>query len=794
MSQKPKKKTSFFPPARIVTAALCALASLFVLFFSLNPRNIYALDSPLPDYEARKSQLLAVAALPFVDDPARALAESDLDQYSFDEINKLACPKPINNPDGWSVEMRTGGRPFLNFDTIEINGVAWPIEPCTQGDSVILPEEIIDHYAAGKGVNRMWFIHPASAGWPIVLVMTPDGFFNPAGADSPELQGAATRLGFIGEPFSEDDYLQHVDEVSISVLDDDTLLIVYSIHSEAGEGTLEFELTWDSEHERPELAFRSAHAVRAALPQPSHELGFAGFNFMKGPTLYGLGERQAFHDGRTVFLVQADGATTRELLISPVLTDTVVRENIAVDVAVPAKMVLDQLQDAYTYYSKTPDEVGYEDRADFILEVSSSSGEPMTLKRAQKAVDLTDINPEANETANVFFAATMAKGQLYEFSYNLSVTSEVFPYEYPAGRAGVVFRSDRSESWSKLYFLPLDLDLNPAGTPDPLNDGVISDPRRPSGSAHGMYVIFDADDEEVSERQRIYRLNRLDGSVRRLTIDPHGTSSDIQPSLSPDGFQFAMLTNRSGTPTKLNIESTATGLGSGFGNQIVYAYGEDWCHTRNEIAYVDAAGLYIWDVDAEDSIPVLTGLYARKPRFSPSCDQIAYVGTTGVWIVDNDGSNNTQVLTNADFPDWIDEDHLLFQRDVDSNLDIYLYVISSATTTRLTFDPGSDSEPTYIPAVPPVIEIESPDSGSISCDPVRVLGFVASEGVPVVTVNGAPAAVVGDHWTVSLPLVPGANVITAQVTDAATGLTHQAEISLEGGECVFLPAVWRAVD
>ena len=257
--------------------------------------------------------------------------------------------------------------------------------------------------------------------------MTPDGFFNVAGAQSPELQGAATRIGFVvGEPFGSNDYLQHVDEVNITVINDHTLLIVYSIHSEAGEGVLELELGWDATNERPELRFRSAHATRSSLPQDVNELGFAGLNFMKGPTLSGLlsqfgtpeGGIETFHDGRTLFLVHANGSITRNLLISPILTDTVARETIAENIIPGSKIVLDQPQNVANYFSKFPTP-GYEERTDLILKLTASSVEQVGLKRAQKSVDLSDVNPEANETVNVFYATEMTKGQLYEFSYIL---------------------------------------------------------------------------------------------------------------------------------------------------------------------------------------------------------------------------------------------------------------------------------------------------------------------------------------------------------------------------------------
>ena len=226
-------------------------------------------------------------------------------------------------------------------------------------------------------------------------------------------------------------------------------------------------------------------------------------------------------------------------------------------------------------------------------------------------------------------------------------------------------------------------------------------------------------------------------------------------------------------------------------NQITTALGADWCHAHNEIAYVDGAGLYVWNVDTITSTSILTGIYARKPRFSPSCDQITYVGTTGVWIVGIDGSNNTQILTNADYPDWIDENHILFQREVGGNADIYLYSISTTITTQLTTNLASDTEPTFVKAFGPSISIEAPITGTHQCNPVLISGFVASEGIPTVTVNGTPATVVGDQWFVSLMLNAVTNSVSAQVVDSATGLLDQDEINVDRGYCVFIPSVWK---
>ncbi|KAA3656979.1 MAG: hypothetical protein DWQ04_29475 [Chloroflexi bacterium] len=153
-------------------------------------------------YEIRKTGLAVRADQDFADDLFRAV-ETDLDKEPFDQINKIDCPKPVDKPNGWAMILRTGGRPFLNFDHIEIDGDVWSPEPCTQAGSKIPPVMIADHYASGKTVNRIWFTHYVSdTSFPVVVVMTADGFFNVGGAGKPMLQGAANRMGFIGAPFT----------------------------------------------------------------------------------------------------------------------------------------------------------------------------------------------------------------------------------------------------------------------------------------------------------------------------------------------------------------------------------------------------------------------------------------------------------------------------------------------------------------------------------------------------------------------------------------------------------------
>ncbi|MBE7553242.1 MAG: hypothetical protein HS126_19400 [Anaerolineales bacterium] len=691
---------------------------ILVIVWDFLPSDLVRVTSAQPlnisEYESRKALLPVRATKPFSDDPLRNISTT-LDLRSFDQINKLNCPKPINKSEGWSVEFRTGGRPFMNFDTIQIRDKLWSLVRCTPGSSGILQSELDSHYdQAGKKVNRLWFIHKATEGsYPTVVVMTSDGFFNVAGAESPKLQGAATRTGFIGEPFSlEKDYLQHVDNVNITEVDTYTIRVIYDIHSEAGEGILEVELKWITATLQPELHFRSAHVSRLTT---STRLGFAGFNFMRGPTLWGLPHRtcsnadgefaagiEAFHDGRSIFLIDKNGIAIRNLLIPPITTGITITEDISTNVSTGSKLVIDQPQNVNEYFSKCPIP-GYEQRTDLTLKFESSTIGEVSVRRAQIAVDLADLNknPEANETVNAFYAVNMAQQQLYEFSFTLEPTAFAFEEFYQARQEGLIFVSDRSGGSGRLYFLPLNDNFLPTGPAEPLTDGVIKDPHRPSISPSKRFVIFDADDYKKSSRQRLYTLDLATAAVRRLTFDTYinENSNDWGGSFSTNSSQFTTITDRQGS-SRLTIENLNNGLEFGFGNSITDATSADWNRAQNEIVFANNYGLWIYDQDTGNSIPVIFGSDIRNPKFSPCFisqpQKIAYVKTSGIYIINHDGSGNRQVLHDGDYPAWVDDTRLIIQRTVSGNTDLYLLDTNTSEIVRLTTEPGIDAEPTFI--------------------------------------------------------------------------------------------------
>ncbi|MBL7200050.1 MAG: PKD domain-containing protein [Anaerolineae bacterium] len=774
-----------------LTVAISLVSVMLLVCLARSTSIPVSASSPgVSEYEGRKALLPISATLPFVDDPMREI-ETDLDRRPFDQINALACPKLVDNAVGWSVEARTGGRPFMGFDDIRVDGVPWTPEPCSPGSSSIPQSELDGHYGAGKGVNRLWFVHRSGDGYPVVLAMTPDGFLNVAGAESPLRMGAAARVGFIGEPFTENDLLQHVDQVHIVAVDDETMVVVYDIHSQAGEGVLEVEMRWIEAAGKPELHFRSAHALRSELAQSHTMLGFAGLNFMRGPTLSGRlssgtgeGGIEAFHDGRSVYLVHESGAVTRDLLIPPAVTGTVVLEELSTNVRAGSKLVMDQPQDAQAYFSRYPNPP-YSERTDLILTLESSTVEPLSVRKAQVAVDLSSANPEASETANVFFAAELPPGEVSEFSYTLALGAEDYEGLYPAQGQGIVFVSGRSGSGTRLYYLPLDENLAPAGAPQPLTDGVIADPQRPALSADGRTVIFDADDyqpvdPDQASHQRIYTLDRLSGAVRRLTVDPYGSSEDWGGRFNGDGSRFATLTSRWGPTYHLNVEETAVGLGAGFGHSLTVASSADWCQIKDEIAFVDHEGLHILDVETRALTDVISDTMTAALRFSPDCERIAYGTASGLYVVNRDGTGNTLAFAGGDPMGltWVDETHWVVQHAVEGNTDLYLLDILTAEAVRLTTDPAADTEPAFVGAIGPVIRIDAPGDGAQTGSPVRVSGFVGSSGAPSVTVNGIGALVERDRWVAEVTLGVGEHTLSAECTDPGTGLSARDEISV----------------
>jgi len=651
-------------------------------------------------YLDRRNALPVPIVGPFEADPCDF--ETVLDSQDFQELLKMSKDQIFSDPDGWTILARIGGRPFRCFDTLTVNDnpVNFNASSFDPGTSNVINQGMIgDYFAQGKTINRLEFLHKDDVNsYPIVLVITPDGFLNAAGAVAPRLQGAAARLGFIGEPFGPNDFVQHTDNLSITVIDSDTILLLFDVHSEAGEGVVEIRVTWNDLLRQPELDFKLAQVAR--FPQ---ELGFFGHNFMKGPTLFGIqgtgskGGIQAFHDARSLLIEFANGVRIKNLLIPPVSIQDTVRETLFPSAPLGTRIIIDQPQGVTSYFSKDPG-VKYEERADFILSLEASTQNEVAVKRAQIAVDLESENPEAQETVNIFLSANRLTTQLDEFEVSYSPDGQDFEALVPGPRLGVVYVSDQQWPDNSLYLLPLTVDGLPAGIPQPLTDGVIKDPKDPDVSVDGRYVMFDY----VSDAgQRVAQLDMYRGTVKRLTIDPFasGRSYDRRASLSPDLMEFAFISNRGGSDLMLLVEDVSTGLASGFGNAVTCATDADWSPTRDEFAVVCRNELRLFD-RTSSSYETLTseGIPGLKhPAFSPSGGQIAFASNSGISIINRDGSNEMLVDADGEHPTWVGESKLIFQREDTSEIDLYLFDLVSAKETRLTPANGINcSQPAYL--------------------------------------------------------------------------------------------------
>ena len=100
----------------------------------------------------------------------------------------------------------------------------------------------------------------------------------------------------------------------------------------------------------------------------------------------------------------------------------------------------------------------------------------VSVRRAQRAVDLAAVNPEADETANIFFAAPLDAGAAGEFRFRLTPAAQDFERRLGRLSRGVVFVSAATPAG--LSFLPLDESFHPVGSPLRLTDQVVLDPRR----------------------------------------------------------------------------------------------------------------------------------------------------------------------------------------------------------------------------------------------------------------------------------------------------------------------------
>lgn len=640
-----------------------------------------------------------------------AASETALDRQSYVDLNRLRGSKLLDRADGWSVEARIGGRPFHCFPSIRVGDdfVAPAPSDFDATDTSISMDAVNDHFRLGKSINRLWFLHPATSGeFPVTVVFTADGFMVVGGASAPRLLGTTLRTGIIGEPFGDGDFAQHVEDIVVRELDVDTIELTYLVDSEAAVAAVECTLRWDAAREAPTLTFRVALRARVRA-----RLGFVGGNALRGPTLHGLldecgdpppqGGIAAFHDVQTASVVLPDGRVIHDLLVPPLGAHTVERRRLVEDLPPSGRLILDQSQHvrAGAYFSHHPG-IPYRDRADLIIKLDRPPRAAVSVERAQVAADLTSINPEANETVNVFLATEAEPGVTMDVGFSVDVAADDLDRDSRQLAAGVVYAESIPGVGRRLTFLPLDESLVAVGEPGPLTGPVLLDPRRPSASSDGRWIAFDATGRAPEARRGIYLLNRLDGSLRRLTVDPgSGASFDRAASLDGSARRFVFVSNRSGSQTQALVAEVSAGQGCGFGEALGPADDVTFDPAGGRIARAHDGAVVVQHLDGSLMTVVSAHLGAREPAFSPDGSMLAFASESGVWVADLWTGSERRVAAAGDSPTWAGTRALIVQRTEAGETDLHAVDLATLETRRITPRDGLDArDPVFVGDLP----------------------------------------------------------------------------------------------
>ncbi len=198
----------------------------------------------------------------------------------------------------------------------------------------------------------------------------------------------------------------------------------------------------------------------------------------------------------------------------------------------------------------------------------------------------------------------------------------------------------------------------------------------------------------------------LDGEdLQRLTTDP---ASDAEPT-SNDGW-IVFTSFRDGVGTLHRIPATGGEAQQLSGSNVRESQAE-LSAAGGRLAYIrtSESNPRLWAAGANGSGPAsLTnpsiGTIEASPTWSPAGDRIAYVstqnGNADIWML-TPGAAPTVLIESdeADVePTWSpDGESIVFVSTRDGDTELYRYDLDTKQVTRLTYRPGSDGQPAYLP-------------------------------------------------------------------------------------------------
>ena len=225
--------------------------------------------------------------------------------------------------------------------------------------------------------------------------------------------------------------------------------------------------------------------------------------------------------------------------------------------------------------------------------------------------------------------------------------------------------------------------------------------RNPSRSPDGLWVAFQSNRDGNFE---LYLTDAAGGNLRRLT---ENDADDINPVFGPDNRKIVYQSNRSGNWDIYLYDRIArqeTQLTSGPQDEV----NPFWSPNGRYIVYqTNRAGnwdLIILEVNnGEETVLAAQPGNEMYPAYAPNGRSIAFIssseeGIYDVYIADVDSLGVTR-LTNgraaANLAWSPDSRSIAYDDTRESNLDIYVYRLSTNSDARLTTSPASDYAPTW---------------------------------------------------------------------------------------------------
>ncbi len=287
---------------------------------------------------------------------------------------------------------------------------------------------------------------------------------------------------------------------------------------------------------------------------------------------------------------------------------------------------------------------------------------------------------------------------IVEFNKDVPVCNAVcIPFE--------IYHTNETGDW-KIFRLDHDVAGDPARTNLSYGAG---DDMAPSLSPNGDWIVFTSNRDSVDNvgNWEIYIASTTGNpdSVRRITFNHHATDTD--PVWGPNQF-IVYESSRDGN-WELYIFDVITGSEYRLTDHQAQDINPAWSPDGSKVVFQsDRDGFWqIYEVD-------LATLAVRRlsdgagpdldASYSSDGSQIAFRSyrdngnTSVIYVMNADGSNPfaiTQPDEDATNPAWsVDNSLIAYQSDLDGDLDIYVYEISSGQTRQLT----DNNIPDYAPA------------------------------------------------------------------------------------------------